>query len=159
MVDEARRNAVDTGEHELLCRVDAMRPFEVLDAFEHEGFVNADLLKAVGAVLRHLAPAQYGDAEQEELQLCDYDFRELVAFASKAENEGFWYAYAEYGPEFESPAARAVVADPRALEDLLKQYEKAIDGFWEQPDAETQYDAHLGERDRRDKMAKRRATV
>lgn len=81
--------------------------------------------------------------------LSDYDFVELVAFASKVESEGFGYAFEEYPPHFESPEFAPVAGDYSLLRQLFDEWQEALDEFWTRPDAGAVYDAHIDEARRR----------
>ncbi|MFB8401159.1 hypothetical protein [Streptomyces sp. NPDC055912] len=155
LVDEARRNATSEDEHQLLDQVDEMPPAAVLSVFSEELFINSDLLNAISGALRHLDPPAYGEAvkEQEPLVLSDFDFLELVAFTTKCNNEEFWYAWREYGPRFESPDARALAADPLAMEALVDSRQGAVEEFLQRPDADERFDDHQREADRRRRAA------
>jgi hypothetical protein len=72
-----------------------------------------------------------------------YDWLELVAFAAKTENEGFHYAYDEYGPKFQADAVKAIAADRDRFKEFFESHSESIDEWWDTPDAEKQYDAHI----------------
>lgn len=85
----------------------------------------------------------------KDTPLSDYDFVELVAFASKVESEGFGYAYEEYPPRFEAPELAPIADDYGLLRQLFEEWQEAVDEFWTRPDAEAVYDAHIDEARRR----------
>ena len=85
----------------------------------------------------------------EDTPLSDYDFIELVAFASKVESEGFGYAFEEYPPRFEAPEVAPIADDYSLLRRLFDEWQEAVDEFWTRPDAEAAYDAHIDEARRR----------
>jgi hypothetical protein len=85
----------------------------------------------------------------KDTPLSDYDFVELVAFASKVESEGFGYAFEEYPPRFEAPELAPIAADFSLLRQLFDEWEEALDEFWTRDDAEAMYDAHIDEARRR----------
>lgn len=90
----------------------------------------------------------------KDTPLSDYDFVELVAFASKVESEGFGYAYEEYPPHFEAPELAPIADDYSLLRQLFDEWEEALDEFWTRPDAEDVYDAHIDEARRRRREAR-----
>ncbi|MFM9452543.1 hypothetical protein [Streptomyces europaeiscabiei] len=141
LVGEARRNAAYWPEHQLLRRVDAMRPAEALDAFAGEQFISADLLTAVTGVLRHLAPADYGDQEAAA-ELSEHDFMELLAFSARCESADFCDVRADAPPKFESPGLQTLAQRPSGLEELLDRHEEAISAFFRQPDAAERLSAY-----------------
>lgn len=156
LVNEARRNATSTDEQQLLDRVDQMPPVAVLSAFSEELFINSELLNAIAAALRLLDPRAYGEAaKQEPLVLSDFDFLELVAFATKCSNEEFWYAWREYAPRFESPDARALATDPVAMEAMVDRFQGAVEEFWQRPDADERFHNHQREADSRPRAVSR----
>lgn len=85
----------------------------------------------------------------KDTPLSEYDFVELVAFASKVENEGFGYAFEEYPPHFEAPELAPIADDYSLLRGLYDAWEEALDEFWTRPDAGDVYDAHIDEARRR----------
>ncbi|MFI8535399.1 hypothetical protein ACIGMX_34780 [Streptomyces aquilus] len=85
----------------------------------------------------------------KDTPLPEYDFIELVAFASKVESEGFGYAFEEYPPHFEAPDLAPIAAEYSLLRQLLKEWQEAVHEFWTRPDAEAAYDAHIDEARRR----------
>jgi hypothetical protein len=85
----------------------------------------------------------------KDTQLSEYDFVELVAFASKVESEGFGYAYEEYPPRFEAPELAPIADDYSLLRQLFDEWQEAVDEFWTRSDAEAVYDAHVNEERRR----------
>jgi UPF0042 nucleotide-binding protein len=93
-------------------------------------------------VAKELLPAGVHSREREP-EMSERDFLELVAFAAKAENDGYDYAFEEYRPRFHNPHLQALANNRDELEALLTRHQAAITAFWEQPDAEARYDAHL----------------
>lgn len=85
----------------------------------------------------------------KDTQLSEYDFVELVAFASKVESEGFGYAFEEYPPHFEAAELGPIAEDYSLLRSLSDEWQEAVDEFWTRPDAEAAYDAHIDEARRR----------
>lgn len=85
----------------------------------------------------------------KDTPLSDYDFVELVAFASKVDSEGFGYAFEEYPPHFEAPELAPIADDYSLLRQLFDEWEEALDEFWTRSDAEAVYDAHIDEARRR----------
>lgn len=95
-------------------------------------------------VAKELLPAGIHSRERDAgSEMSDYDFLELIAFAAKAENDGYDYAFEEYRPRFRGPRLQTVANDREALENFLDGHQAAIAAFWEQPDADARYDAHL----------------
>ncbi|NUP18364.1 MAG: hypothetical protein HOZ81_20230 [Streptomyces sp.] len=90
----------------------------------------------------------------KDTPLSDYDFVELVAFASKVESEGFGYAFEEYPPHFEAPELAPIAADFSLLRQLFNEWEEALDEFWTRSDAEAVYDAHIDEARQRRRVAR-----
>ncbi|WP_405558923.1 hypothetical protein OHV08_33865 [Streptomyces canus] len=111
------------------------------------------LLLAEVRRLRALLPTPVA-VPTKDTPLSDYDFVELVAFASKVENEGFGYAYEEYPPHFEAPELAPVADDYSLLRELYLAREEALDEFWTRSDAEAVYDAHIDEARRRRRAAR-----
>jgi UPF0042 nucleotide-binding protein len=95
-------------------------------------------------VAKELLPAGVHSRERDAApEMSGRDFLELIAFAAKAENDGYDYAFEEYRPRFHGPRLQAVANDRDALENFLDGHQAAIAAFWEQPDADARYDAHL----------------
>lgn len=118
-----------------------------LAAIERGNAALDDIERAVRAwVAAHPEPAI---APSKDTPLSDYDFVELVAFASKVENEGFGYAFEEYPPHFEAPELAPIATDFGLLRRLYDAWEEALDEFWSRSDAEDVYDAHIDEAHRR----------
>jgi hypothetical protein len=115
----------------------------------------------LAAEVRRLRAAQPQPAvvPSKDTELSDYDFVELVAFASKVQSEGFGYAYEEYPPHFEAPELAPVADDYSLLRELYEAWEEALDEFWTRSDAEAVYDAHIDEARRRRREARAAAAA
>lgn len=72
----------------------------------------------------------------------DFDFLEFEAFASKVENEGFTYAFENYGPNFEAPELQAIADDFGQLRTLYVENETKVDDWWTAVGAERGCDLH-----------------
>lgn len=74
-----------------------------------------------------------------------YDFMELVLFQAKEENEGFAYAFEQYGPVFRRPDLQVLENDYRGFEAFCAEHADAIDQWWDdhEDDGSDLYDAHL----------------
>ncbi|WP_433894819.1 RapZ C-terminal domain-containing protein [Streptomyces sp. CA-111067] len=90
-----------------------------------------------------LSPGIHSRERTTAFEMSDHDFLELVAFAAKAENDGYGYAFEEYRPRFSSTRLQPIATDRHAFSVLLAGYEARIAEFWKQPDADARYDAHL----------------
>lgn len=80
----------------------------------------------------------------------EYDLTELVAFHSKADTEGFTYAYENYPPRFAAESLMKIAADMGDFRRLYTENEHLVDEWWEHHETEggELLDAHMTSQDR-----------
>lgn len=83
-------------------------------------------------------------------EFTEYDWLELLGFASKIENEGYEYASENYAPHFETPGLQAIVNDddPRTLRALYEKHHQTLTEWQGQlgyKEVGRLWDAHLRE--------------